>query len=1299
MSSDSDAGASVTATEHDQLKRLGKYEIQRKLGAGGMGTVFLAMDEDLRRTVALKVLPRDRAENAILVRRFKAEAQAAAQLHHRNIVGVYEAGTADGLLYIALEYIDGSDALDLIHRRGILPVKRSIEIIRGVAEALRHAYEKNIVHRDIKPSNLMIAKDGEVKLADMGLARSVDETLDTSITRAGTTVGTVDYMAPEQARDSKAADIRSDLYSLGCTWYHLVTGEPPFGDGDVMFKVQAHALKAPPDPRRINDRIPEAIVAVIQRLMAKKPQDRYQTPQELLDDLANPNLHRQGVTSDLLASLGKSHDADEYEVEEEELSAPAPAPVVGEGVKGKAPGRGNPTPKKGATSTAAAAAGAAGKQSSARPVKRKTSELEESLIGQALDEEDASSEKKPNRKKTSGDRALPDRVDAKDVGGGISQMSIDPAFFKIGFVILIIGAVIGAIAWVLKSGASSNIDDKGSLAGIVDRNNALNSQPEAPMVSAPSAAPMPQPEPMVPAVPVAPTIKYTGPQDESPFAGIEESSGISATFLPAWVPYARGPAPDDIPVVKVRRFRTEPGELASAAQVGRRDKVVLEFVDEGPHTIPAAALSNVKWLGIRGRNVRPALIVSGATEGGNGVLGGSRGSLKVEGVDLFWNASEGETGALLSSQGGEVLLRNATVTIAGAGKPSVLQLRGVTGVVTRAVFENVMIRNDRGTGIRAEGPGVELVTGNLLSLTGGTFLAIDPADQAATGQLPTTRLGRFFQSTVVTGENLLVARHKPGAAAPPAAVDLRFEQFQGIRHGNDTATSPTIRLVDWPDSPPDEAEAARPAGFKLQGTGFRLAGWGNLTQPASGSPVTDAVSWRLFWRHQAPSDDFSATSPAPVAAWNVPYSTLSADKLTADLRGSDSEAPGSRLGKLPRPQEGLAEHIAAFAGRPQLPAAVTQPAAGPEVRFDLKKASTFNRFLNSECPDNARVVAFGAGLKFLDPVVLKKKSLTIVFEQSDGAPLELQPQSKSGNEKSAPEALFTVTDGGRLEFVNARFEVTFSKGKQYPKRFAQVDGSALVLTRCSIEGSQSLDAPPIGLVQVAGASGQFLSRGTFLRGKGPLVELAGPRFHARIENSVLVSGGDAFVVAGGTDGGTVDIDSTTISAGGPSFRIAGDQTGAARLFVSESLFVPPMAGMAALFADEAKGAGSRITWWGMANAYSSKLADFVVAEGHPAGKQEFERDWTAVWGPGHDLRPASGEEAVVLDAPLGKLGEIKAADYTLKSGCLAAFWDGKGEAVGADVSTVGPTAVKGSAPTAQPKPTPATPPKKPGNGF
>ncbi|OYW17570.1 MAG: hypothetical protein B7Z55_12285, partial [Planctomycetales bacterium 12-60-4] len=215
-----DRQASGTSAE-EPLRRLGKYQIDKKLGQGGMGAVYLALDTELRRKVAIKVLPRDKASNPTLVRRFKAEAQAAAQLRHDNIVAVYDSDESDGYLYIAMEFVEGQDLHEMINRRGTIPVKRSIEMMKQVASALQHAHEHKIVHRDIKPSNLLIRRDGVVKVTDLGLARSVDDTIETGITRAGTTVGTVDYMSPEQARNSKLADIRSDLYSLGCTWFQM----------------------------------------------------------------------------------------------------------------------------------------------------------------------------------------------------------------------------------------------------------------------------------------------------------------------------------------------------------------------------------------------------------------------------------------------------------------------------------------------------------------------------------------------------------------------------------------------------------------------------------------------------------------------------------------------------------------------------------------------------------------------------------------------------------------------------------------------------------------------------------------------------------------------------------------------------------------------------------------------------------------------------------------------------------------------------------------------------------------------
>jgi serine/threonine protein kinase len=281
------SGASRDPSPIAGRSALGKYQILRELGAGGMGTVYLATDSNLRRTVALKVLHKERASNETLVRRFESEAHAAAQLKHENIVTVYDAGQIDGHLFIALEFVDGTDIHELVAKRGAIPLKRSVEFIKQVVRALDHLHKRGIVHRDIKPSNLLLTKEGIVKLTDLGLARAVDESLESNITREGTTVGTVDYMAPEQARNSQAADIRSDIYSLGCTWYQMLTGEPPFPEGSVTNKLYSHISKPRPDPRSFNHTVPDEIVAVMHKMMARKVDDRYQTPIELLSDLDN----------------------------------------------------------------------------------------------------------------------------------------------------------------------------------------------------------------------------------------------------------------------------------------------------------------------------------------------------------------------------------------------------------------------------------------------------------------------------------------------------------------------------------------------------------------------------------------------------------------------------------------------------------------------------------------------------------------------------------------------------------------------------------------------------------------------------------------------------------------------------------------------------------------------------------------------------------------------------------------------------------------------------------------------------
>ncbi len=264
--------------------RIDKFEVVRHIATGGMGTVYKARDLDSGRDVALKILPRDMASKPFMLERFKREARSAAKLNHENIVRLLETGEIQGIYYLVMEFVEGIDLHEHVRKDGVFDPEEARQIILQGAQALSHAHRQGIVHRDIKPSNFLLRWEGgqpRVKLLDFGLARDRDDD-EFRVTRAGTTVGTVDYMSPEQARDSGAADIRSDLYSLGATWYHLLSGQAPFPGGGIGERLLRLMQDEVTDLRELNPTISEVNWRIIRRLLAKNPADRFQTPEELI---------------------------------------------------------------------------------------------------------------------------------------------------------------------------------------------------------------------------------------------------------------------------------------------------------------------------------------------------------------------------------------------------------------------------------------------------------------------------------------------------------------------------------------------------------------------------------------------------------------------------------------------------------------------------------------------------------------------------------------------------------------------------------------------------------------------------------------------------------------------------------------------------------------------------------------------------------------------------------------------------------------------------------------------------------
>jgi serine/threonine protein kinase len=290
-SPDQPGGTVVPAPPHEQSKllageRLGPYELIEFAGGGGMGAVFRARDTMLNREVAIKVLARDQAADEETLKRFKNEAQSAARLDHENIARVYFVGEDRGLNFIVFEFIEGQNVRQLVDRTGPLRLEDAVSYVLQIADALAHASARDVVHRDIKPSNILITAQGKAKLVDMGLARLHGIQPGTEdLTASGVTLGTFDYISPEQARDPRSADVRSDIYSLGCTFYYTLTGRPPFPEGTVLQKLLQHNSDDPIDPREYNPGLPEAVTTVLRKMLAKDPQRRYQQPTELIADL------------------------------------------------------------------------------------------------------------------------------------------------------------------------------------------------------------------------------------------------------------------------------------------------------------------------------------------------------------------------------------------------------------------------------------------------------------------------------------------------------------------------------------------------------------------------------------------------------------------------------------------------------------------------------------------------------------------------------------------------------------------------------------------------------------------------------------------------------------------------------------------------------------------------------------------------------------------------------------------------------------------------------------------------------
>jgi serine/threonine protein kinase len=284
---------------------LGPYRIERPLGKGGMGVVYLAEHAALNRKVAIKVLTQDKAQEKLALERFQREARAAAALDHPNIVRLHDITQVSGVHFLVMEYVDGVDLESLVRQTGALHYTQAVNYVAQAAAGLKHAHAKGFVHRDIKPANLMLTKEGTVKILDMGLTRSLANPKDDLTGKLDDAItGTADFLSPEQALNMPV-DSRSDLYSLGATFFALVSGRPPF-HGSTAQKLAQHQIAPPPDLRTLQGSLPAELNEVVARMMAKKPKDRYQSAQEVIEALGPWLANAPKASANDTATVGRT---------------------------------------------------------------------------------------------------------------------------------------------------------------------------------------------------------------------------------------------------------------------------------------------------------------------------------------------------------------------------------------------------------------------------------------------------------------------------------------------------------------------------------------------------------------------------------------------------------------------------------------------------------------------------------------------------------------------------------------------------------------------------------------------------------------------------------------------------------------------------------------------------------------------------------------------------------------------------------------------------------------------------------
>jgi serine/threonine-protein kinase len=1288
--------ANDKSDKNESALMIGRYRVRRRIGSGGMGAVYRAVDTQLGREVALKILAPVLASQPAMLARFRSEALHASKLRHQHIVALYEFGEAKGIYFLVMEYVKGCDLHDYIERRGKLPEEEARQFTMQAAKALTLAHEHGIVHRDIKPSNLLLTREEGrpiVKLTDFGLAMTeTDE--DLKVTRAGSTVGTVDYIAPEQARNSRSADIRSDIYSLGCTLFHMLAGQPPFPGGELGERLLKHVESPPPDLRTFNDQVSEGMVSVVLRMLAKRPEDRYQTPAELFEELKKLPTISVLKPREVLEALSG--------LERKKARPPARAiirkratPPLVERVEPQATvledatsAERTPAPlrehkRRESLSSVEDAASAESTPASLRKHKRREplSSVEDAASAESTPaslrkhkrreplpsvEDAASAESAPaplrkrkreNIQPSNFHEPIPDYVEQsvpadveQSMPGDAEQSEAEPGSGRNWPLILAVvsGLVLaGAAVTFLLIG----LHREGRTPAM---SRAVDGQAAGKILPDKSFEGLARPGNLFKApigVPGTPA-KEAGGNRQVAVAAPKPSVPSTTIIL-----VSRLGVPDQ---------ESSVNSLSAAWDLAAKavpPKAVIEIHDDGPWYVPPLAARG-KDLTVRaGKGYRPLIAWNGqgiVKEPGH-LFTLENGSLTLENLDIVARCSEaGKPGlaGLVHLVHSDLAADDSSFSLSGRlqQEGSLICWEGTAqdDPPRRFRLTRCFLRGTDSMALALKDAAGEVQIERCL-LLGGSQPLVDVLSES---KPPGVRL-RVGRSTLVSGRVMLRVRPpKPEAARPQ--VDWLGTQTL-IAHSPGGAPGPMILY----------AGAAESNGLLWRGQHCRYCGWQTLFEsPNRSVHATNLTEWGKLTGQDAAERVIPSAWPNILPA-DLAQASAAAFRVTPvnarDGDGPADAAQGCPVGELSGAPENWLFQTYSRSPVPQLEAArdelleIPHQAdglyAGENLDLGQVDLGEYLEQMKTKQRFAPKVVLrlTGSGKVPTQRLRVEQSHLVFYFEPGSRGVDKLTLVPAAGTNQ---EALVEVS-GGRCDIIGARFGVAEGAGAEAPPCLFKVKGGELRLTGCSLIGPPAstpsklealISLDEAGDHEQGRVSRCVLMDSTLVAGT-KCIQSAGTAVSLRLKNCVAVAQSDVFDIAAGrpakvTTAPPFVVEESSLAARRAIFHV-WDKAGTGpitpvRILALGNAFLSPAtsAQEAALFLGKDRLlAHGGVVWEGTSNGYDRRLPCFVRAQDSPALQTIASlEDWTNYWGPFAERSP------IALDLP-----EQSTFDFTTSS--------------------------------------------------